>query len=75
MGIIGVLLAALIVGFLVMSNISSSPGEQTFGESQQEPDAALQLEMDKPANAIDSVQQRADSLLQSSEDKYRELDQ
>ncbi|MFK8042502.1 hypothetical protein [Congregibacter sp.] len=74
MGIIGVLLAALIVGFLVMSNMSSSPEEQTLGESQQKPDTTLQLETDKPENAIDSVRQRADSLLQSSEDKYRELD-
>ncbi|WP_439106106.1 hypothetical protein [Congregibacter sp.] len=74
MGIVGVLLAALIIGFLVMTNMSST-GDGVSSEPTSDSEAPMQIDTDKPANAVESLENRANSLLQSSEDKYRDLDQ
>ena len=74
MGIVGILLAALIVGFLVMTNMSAPPSEEARVDSLSGSKASRQIEGNTPRNTIDAVQQQADSLLKKSEDKYRELD-
>lgn len=79
MGLVGMLLAALIIGFLVMTNTSlfSQEGAATESNMDSSIDQAEVMEIDtaSPSNTLDSVEQRVDELLQSSEDKYRDLDQ
>jgi hypothetical protein len=74
MGVVGMLFVALIIGFLVMTNMSSLKESDSASELPKDHPEHLQIDAKQPANTLESVESRVDNLLQSSEDKYRDFD-
>jgi len=68
------LLAALIIGFLVMTQMSPVDEEDITVEAAHDAPEGLRVDTSKPVKTLESVEQRVEGLLQSSEDKYRDLD-
>lgn len=74
MGVVGMLLVALVIGFLVMTNISSITPDELTPEASRDSRSPVEIDKNAPTTALDSVEGRVEQLLENSEDKYRDFD-